>query len=273
MINEDALKSLERLHQLKNDGVITEEDFERAKGKLLGATSTSAKHAEAPIPAAANFSRDKVLAPFDGTLPHESDTFGWMLLPLRRYVMAGGTFLGVAHTNKNKSATGKLVHAGTSDLRDDFDAAYMLEPRKKPSGKEALVIFEAIKRRGGGVEKVTYAYGCEDEMSYLEQLVSVREAHDGEEEEFVSPINEAFDANVIEVIKSLIVEGVVKKMELAMKAAGQAHVSQRQAMKVLEAYTGDEPGKHHWTFKVGAKGAKMYSILDQPIVVEHRDAA
>ena len=90
MINEEALKSLERLHQLKNDGVITEEDFERAKGKLLGATSTSAKHAEAPIPAAANFSRDKVLAPFDGTLPHESDTFGWMLLPLRRYADFNG---------------------------------------------------------------------------------------------------------------------------------------------------------------------------------------
>lgn len=82
MINDEGLKSLERLHQLKTDGVITEEDFEAAKAKLLSQTPNTSRSA---VPATKG-----LLAPFDGTLPAEEDHLAWALLPLRRYADFNG---------------------------------------------------------------------------------------------------------------------------------------------------------------------------------------
>jgi uncharacterized membrane protein YhaH (DUF805 family) len=68
MIDDDSLKNLEKLHQLKTDGVITEADFESAKQKLLqGQSKVQATSAAAPVSLG------------------ESDWFGWAILPLKRY--------------------------------------------------------------------------------------------------------------------------------------------------------------------------------------------
>lgn len=73
MIDEESLKSIERLHQLKNDGVITAEDFDAAKAKLLqGGQRTAGR--TALIPKEVN-----------STLPADDDHMAWVLLPLRRY--------------------------------------------------------------------------------------------------------------------------------------------------------------------------------------------
>lgn len=73
MINDDKLSSLERLHKLKTDGVITEEDFEKAKQDLL-------RPGPAQRPAAS-----AIMAKWDGTLPAIDDYVEWLLMPLRRY--------------------------------------------------------------------------------------------------------------------------------------------------------------------------------------------
>ena len=44
----------------------------------------------------------------------------------RRFVMRGGTFLGLAHTNKRTDKDGRPIFAGTSDILDDFDCAYTI---------------------------------------------------------------------------------------------------------------------------------------------------
>lgn len=75
MIDDEAIKHIEKLHQLKNDGVITEADFEAAKQKLLlgtprrpSALDKLTQQASGPIP-----------------LPAEGDHIGWMTFPLKRY--------------------------------------------------------------------------------------------------------------------------------------------------------------------------------------------
>lgn len=78
MIDDEALTSLEKLYRLKNEGVITEADFEKAKERLLGAP---APRSQTVTTLTTNPFREK----FDGTLPTDSDGLGWMLLPLRRY--------------------------------------------------------------------------------------------------------------------------------------------------------------------------------------------
>jgi hypothetical protein len=46
----------------------------------------------------------------------------------RQYALRGGTILGLAHTAKNANPDGKLRYAGTTDLLEDFDSAYLLPP-------------------------------------------------------------------------------------------------------------------------------------------------
>ncbi len=74
MIDNDTLASIENLHRLKTEGVITEEEFERSKEKLLfGSKPTPRSPISWPLSAPT------------GGLPDEADHIGWITLPLRRY--------------------------------------------------------------------------------------------------------------------------------------------------------------------------------------------
>ena len=74
MIDNESLQNLEKLNQLKNDGVISEAEFERSKERLLfGGGHQRAKAASSPM----------------GN-PAPDDHFGWMTLPLKRYAQFDG---------------------------------------------------------------------------------------------------------------------------------------------------------------------------------------
>lgn len=76
MIDDEAVKSIENLHRLKNDGVLSEAEFEAAKQRILfGATVA---RSAAPVVA------------FTGELPARDDHVGWATLALRRF----GDFAG-----------------------------------------------------------------------------------------------------------------------------------------------------------------------------------
>lgn len=71
MIDNEALNSLERLHKLKSDGVITETDFEAAKQSILdGRKPVSVKATQSTLA--------------------ENDWIGWATLPLRKYADFNG---------------------------------------------------------------------------------------------------------------------------------------------------------------------------------------
>lgn len=72
MIDPDALKSIEDLHRLKTEGVITEDEFDRAKERLLfGGKLPKAAAAQSSIRQGPNMSFE--------------DHVAWAVLPLRRY--------------------------------------------------------------------------------------------------------------------------------------------------------------------------------------------
>jgi uncharacterized membrane protein YhaH (DUF805 family) len=73
MVDADALKNLEKLNQLKNDGIISDVEFERSKERLLFGGGTRASTVSSPT----------------GN-PAANDYIGWMLLPLKRYAQFEG---------------------------------------------------------------------------------------------------------------------------------------------------------------------------------------
>ena len=74
------LKGIEDLHRLKTEGVITEEEFEQAKQRLLFG---SPARQPAPSPVAGIAAALNRGAPAE--LPGKDDHLAWALLPLRRY--------------------------------------------------------------------------------------------------------------------------------------------------------------------------------------------
>jgi hypothetical protein len=183
----------------------------------------------------------------------------------RQYSMRGGTILGLAHTAKNANPDGRLRYAGTTDLLEDFDAGYLLSPIDGCGElDEKVVEFRALKRRGDNDEVAAYAYASSNGISYEERLLSVRSVDPNEADEFKRVVAEQSDTVVIKEIAALIDEGVNQKMLLAKAAARRSGVSERAAIRILEAYTGSDPQHALWQFTVKAKGAKVYEMLSLP---------
>ncbi len=180
----------------------------------------------------------------------------------RQFVAAGGSLLGLAHINKRKGDDGKAVHAGTTDILDDFDAGYIIDELELTGNPgEKLVEFTRLKGRGGGVQSVAYAYAAEDGVSYAERLASVRLIDQADLDGIKRVEEDRSDAELIAVVAGCITEGINAKMALRNAVAERANISRRAATKIIERYTGSEPGQHHWTFARIAHGKMLYALL------------
>jgi len=192
---------------------------------------------------------------------------GW----LRKFNMNGGTVIALAHTNKNRADSGKLVYSGTGDIVADFDCALMLDEKgvDKLTGQR-FVQFENIKRRGGNVvQKATYRYSVKEDISYSDLLESVKEISLQEAERIELKKEKEADEDVISVIKDCIQLGKSDKTTLLREARNAAGVPRQRVEDVLKKYEGPHRIKHYWNYTVGARGKKIYALLPEP--VQHPD--
>jgi len=86
MIDDDAIKNIEKLHKLKQDGVITEADFDAAKAQLLLGPKPRQTPAGSLQSRVATLTQQGVEIP----TPAQNDHFGWMTLALRKYADFSG---------------------------------------------------------------------------------------------------------------------------------------------------------------------------------------
>lgn len=180
---------------------------------------------------------------------------------IRQFVMKGGTVIGMAHTNKKLGANGKPIYGGTSDIVDDFDCAYTIATEGCSNPAEKIVVFDNIKRRGSNPVRVAYRYSVESGLSYNELLMSVERIDDEQLLKVAQVTKGKSDADVIASVMSNITRGVNTKMMLASEVATEAGISKRQALAVIERYTGNDPSAHKWSFTVRERGAKVFTLL------------
>jgi hypothetical protein len=98
----------------------------------------------------------------------------------REFAANGGTIIALAHANKHRDASGKLIHSGVQDLVDDADCSYMLDVTNN-DGHTAYVEFENKKCRGDNEARVTYTYRSGRGISYQDRLASVKSLSEDEE--------------------------------------------------------------------------------------------
>lgn len=178
---------------------------------------------------------------------------------VRQFTVKGGTVIGLAHTNKNPGPDGKPKFAGTSDVVDDWDCCYTIAPVSNDNGIK-VVEFENIKRRGNVVEKIAYQYSTSSQ-SYesLIQTVSVVDESNLATLRLQEKLRS--DAELIEVVKDCIQQGINSKMKLARAIADRAGISRQKAIELIETYTGDDPQKHQWNFRIGERGVQKFELI------------
>lgn len=95
----------------------------------------------------------------------------------RRFTSAGGTIIALSHTNKHTDNENKGIPAGTSDVLDDCDCAYILnitEEQKSQGGMKRIVELNNIKNRGPVAHGALYSYIANDDADYEQMFYSVK---------------------------------------------------------------------------------------------------
>lgn len=94
----------------------------------------------------------------------------------RKLTSAGGSVIALAHINKNKDGENKGIPAGTSDVLDDCDCAYVIdiiEDQQVQAGTKRTVEFRQEKSRGPVVQEALYSYIKYDDADYERMFYSV----------------------------------------------------------------------------------------------------
>ena len=190
---------------------------------------------------------------------------------IRRFVLAGGTLIALAHVNKHKGTDGKVVHAGTSDTLDDFDAAYVVEVVKRDP-TEVVVCFENRKSRGDNAAQVSYSYSGRGAVStYFDLVYSVREIDD----DTVSQNRAMVEASkrvrqnqtgIIALLQAMR-NGSQTQNDIVAAAAMNCEHGKHKLRNILIDHTGtDFVLGHCWSVNVQDKNAHVYKPL--PIALQ-----
>lgn len=182
----------------------------------------------------------------------------------REFISSGGTLIMMAHTNKNRDADGKVVFAGTSDVVDDCDCAYILDEVTQTDFKKQ-VLFENFKSRGDVMRELSFSYSIAEKQSYKDlidsvQSVDVATIEQAKKEKIITARVEK-DATAIEVITDAISQGHHKQPDL-LRYAKEAGVSDAKCRKALKDYEGEKLSNScFWRVVHGDKNAKNYYLL------------
>ena len=179
----------------------------------------------------------------------------------RQYVVAGGTILALGHTTKSPNADGTPRYTGTTDIVEDFDAAYIVEAAtsERADEEEKVVKFTKLKSRASSPDEVAYAYASASSLSYQVRLASVRQV-DPEAVKDYRTAEQVADHNVALAIIDLIEAGFEGgQMALGRAAAEACGVTGRRAQRILERHI-DEP--YYWTFSTGAHGVRRFTRVN-----------
>jgi hypothetical protein len=177
---------------------------------------------------------------------------------VREFGLAGGTVIMLAHTNKNKDASGKIVYGGTNDVPSDTDCVFTLDT-VSDDGITKQVLFEKIKSRGNVDNEKAFSYLCKaDDYHGLMESVTTEDDTTAKQAKEYRAINakREKDKLAINAITETIEQGINLKTELVDTASKTAGISKPKIIVVLDSYSGQL-----WRESIGVKNAKSYHLI------------
>jgi len=189
----------------------------------------------------------------------------------RGFVQAGGTLICLAHTNKHKDAEGKSVHAGTSDIVDDCDCAYIIEASAPDHSGKRRAKFKNIKSRGNVAQKVTFEYTVIEGSDYEALLNSVKRLDDKDAkvaDKETKQLNDIVeDKDLVDAIRLELEseDGGLNSKELVKAVMEATTYSRNKTMDAMKKWQGtDYDAGHRWTVEKVGKRELLYKNLDNP---------
>lgn len=185
---------------------------------------------------------------------------------VRQFVTHGGSVIMLAHTNKHRSAEGKLIFSGTSDLVDDCDAAYTLDVVNEDNvSGNRTVKFINIKNRGDNALEEVYEYNYGEGFNYTDRLNSIRAVGEDEKRivELYAKRSQAYERNrdIVNIISSLIQGGTTKKTELIKAAMDTSGLSKNVVSRALVEHEGESVAEYQfWQVNVEDKNSHIYKL-------------
>lgn len=205
----------------------------------------------------------------------------------RAFVLAGGTMIMLAHTNKKRGADGKVIAGGTSDVIDDADCAYTLddiEGDKRVLGRtEKTVLFENIKARGSNESELMASYSIDPTIKkdYSRIMESVKFVDKDDAQQKKKALEEMLRLEADKAAIDATIQGIGlgnhKKDDLLKYLKDEHDISRRIAKDVIKTYaTVAEKGffkapNKFWYIKQGDKNSQLFYLFDDEIGEELTD--
>jgi hypothetical protein len=140
----------------------------------------------------------------------------------------------LGHTNKHKSVSGELIFEGVADVRNDVDELYYIESVKAAATGMVTLTFKLDKVRCLATPATFELDVSTMHVRALPQVVdgkSLRLRADQMLE----------DAELIDVVRSCLGGGDMKKTELIVAATSQSSGSKRRVRCVVDRYCSSDP--------------------------------
>ncbi|MFL9782476.1 hypothetical protein BCV35_011780 [Vibrio cyclitrophicus] len=171
-------------------------------------------------------------------------------ITVRDFVMKGGTFIGLGHTNKNRDGDNKLVYSGTSDLVEDVDCIYMMDIKYDNTDGNGVqtkhIQLTNQKLRGNNALELTFAYHKAENLKYVDMINSVRnidtntheKARSSQDEE--SKYNDYLDkySDAISLIKSVLNGNKMDKTELRDFLLKNTSYGRDKCLEIIDRVSG-----------------------------------
>lgn len=194
-------------------------------------------------------------------------------IKLSEFILKGGTFIGLGHTNKNRDLNNNLVYSGTSDLKEDVDCVYMMEIEDEKIDKTGLqtkyIKLTNQKLRGNNALELTYVYEKSKDMPYGDMVDSVYNVDSetysqekilrDEESNHLRFVNQYQDA--ISLITNLLSSTESDKTELRDHLVKHTNYGRDKCIEIIDKLSGKLID-----FKMGGKTGrkKFYYIISAP---------
>jgi hypothetical protein len=186
----------------------------------------------------------------------------------RNLTSAGGSIIALAHINKNRGEGEKGIPAGTSDVLDDCDCAYVidiLDKEQVPEGLKVTVEFRNEKSRGPVVQSSVYSYIKYEDSDYFRMFSSVKLIDGNEADRLRAQKALEFERNkdaglIDEISKMLRTSGETIQKELVAYIVDSTSFSRRKVVDCLQRWSCSQDEGGLWTVTKGPHNSNLYKL-------------
>lgn len=186
----------------------------------------------------------------------------------RKLTSAGGSIIALAHTNKHTDGDGKAIPAGTSDVMDDCDGAYVMsvvEEQEISDGVRRTVEFIRQKSRGPTAKQAFYDYTIYEDADYERMFNSIKLIDGSEADKLRTELarqhEQSMDQELITDITALLSgsDGLLQK-ELQAALHENGSYSRRHVIQCLKRWSCPVEEGGLWAIQKREKNSYTYVL-------------